>query len=425
MSLRTTIAAAAAPLLLVVACATALAGDFMDAAGRRVVLPDNIRRVMPAGPSADALIAIVAPEKLVSWSVPHPKGFLPARLARLPVTGQLVVDGPGPVMRLRPDLVIDAGGVSPQRIAFAEQMQQQTGVPYILIDNSIARTPATLRALGAVLGDADRGQDLSRYARHAIEALHGRLLIRPANERPHVYLARGPDGLETSLPGSPDGELIDEGGAINVATPLGRGGSRVRITREQLLGWNPEIVICTNSRCYDAMHRDPVLRRLSAVRQKKVYLMPSDPFGWIDEPAGPNRVVGLYWISDLFYPGMGDVELHSAVRDLYEKLYGVKLSDAQMTRLVRNAGVPPSQTFGMPAGGLGAAPGLGAPSAPGLGAAPGGLSTGPTPGVGAPPPGGLSTGPAPGLGSPAIVPGVPPPGRRGTPQLELPNSPNR
>ena len=334
MSLRTTIAAAAAPLLLVVACATALAGDFMDAAGRRVVLPDNIRRVMPAGPSANALIAIVAPEKLVSWSVPHPKGFLPARLARLPVTGQLVVDGPGPVMRLRPDLVIDAGGVSPQRIAFAEQMQQQTGVPYILIDNSIARTPATLRALGAVLGDADRGQDLSRYARHAIEALHGRLLIRPANERPHVYLARGPDGLETSLPGSPDGELIDEGGAINVATPLGRGGSRVRITREQLLGWNPEIVICTNSRCYDAMHRDRELRRLSAVRQKKVYLMPSDPFGWIDEPAGPNRVVGLYWISDLFYPGMGDVELHSAVRDLYEKLYGVKLSDAQMTRLV-------------------------------------------------------------------------------------------
>src|SRR6202043_783697 len=111
----------------------------------------------------------------------------------------------------------------------------------------------------------------------------------------------GPTGLETGLPGSPAAAVIDEAGAINVAAPLGR-GERVMITGHQLLAWNPDIIIAEERSFYEALHRDPAWRNLAAVRNKKIYLEPSQPFGWIDDPPGINRLIGLYWLSVVLYP---------------------------------------------------------------------------------------------------------------------------
>ena len=48
------------------------------------------------------------------------------------------------------------GGVIPERAAFADQVQQLAGIPYILVDDSFVRMPAMLRGIGAVLGDAEQ-----------------------------------------------------------------------------------------------------------------------------------------------------------------------------------------------------------------------------------------------------------------------------
>ena len=41
---------------------------------------------------------------------------------------------------------------------------------------------------------------------------------------------------------------------------------------------------------------------MRAVREKRVYLAPTAPFGWIDRPPSLNRVIGLKWLAGLFYP---------------------------------------------------------------------------------------------------------------------------
>ena len=367
------------------------AAEFTDSARRRVVLPYPIRRAMPADPAGGVLIAVVAPKALIGWSDPPPPG-LPAQLARLPVTGHFSGPVPtadtGTVLRLHPDVVIDAGPITPERIAFANQVQAQTGVPYILIEDSIERIPAMLREIGPLFGQTDRGQDLSRYARHAVESLHGKLLIRPVSERPRVYFGRGPDGLLAVLPGSPGGEAIDQAGAINVAGVLGR-GTEIPIAPAQLLAWDPDLIIAADPHFYDVLLHSQVWRVLTAVRYKRVYQMPDHPFGWISEPPGVNRLVGLYWLSGLLYPNAVQDDVRATARDLYEKLYGIKLSDAQLEQLVRRAGVPASDTTRTPLAGLGILEN------------PGSL---PTPVPGTQP--GATPGPAQGL---------PPPGRRGLP----------
>lgn len=159
------------------------------------------------------------------------------------------------------------------------------------------------------------------------------------------------------MPGSPAGAAIDEAGGINVAGQLGR-GTLARISRDQLLSWNPDLIIVENRRFYNALLRERAWRGLSAVRGKKVYLEPSEPFGWISNPPGINRLIGLYWLSSLFYVGQTRQELRGVTCEFYEKFYHQRLTNAQLNAILIPAGEPPSERVVNPVGGLGFAPGV-------------------------------------------------------------------
>ena len=146
MSLRARTAGAALLFLVLFWAAPVQAADFVDSAERYNAIPNQIGRVMPADQSAAVLIYVLAPEKLVGWSQPLSRAqqaFIPARFARLPVVGQ--IDGPAPtagadaVARVRPDLIIYTGIVSPEAVARGDAIQQQTRTPYLVLDGSIQR----------------------------------------------------------------------------------------------------------------------------------------------------------------------------------------------------------------------------------------------------------------------------------------------
>jgi iron complex transport system substrate-binding protein len=368
--LRTPAASLAALLLIAVGATSTRAAEFTDSAGRIVTLPVPIGRVMAASPEAEVLVFVLAPDRLIGWAQAPHGGPLPARYRRLPVTGPNPTANAETVARLHPDVIIDAGTVTPERAAFADQMQQATGRPYILLDSSIARIPEMLRSVGKLLGVGARGEDLAMFAEHAIDALRGVLLIQSPTERPTVYYGRGPDGLETALPGAPAQEALAEAGVINPAAPLGR-GELVRITHQQLIDWNPEVIIAETGAFYDALRRDPGWRSLAAVRNKKIFLAPSQTFGWIDDPPGVNRLIGLYWLAGLLYPEKSQSDVWSLTQDFYDKFYGVKLSDKQIAAIARGAGIKASDTptiAELPLTGTGAPPpGMGPPGRTGPG----------------------------------------------------------
>ena len=328
---------------LMLLAGSAQAGGFVDAAERYVVVPDRVGRVMTANPPADVLVFVLAPEKLLGWSAPLSGGqraYLPPKFARLPVVGPVVRPYPTDtvqlVARMHPDLIIEAGPVTPEAAARADWVQQQTRVPYIVLDNSIQATPATLRTIGAMLGVEQRGGALAAYTDSAIDSLRGRLLIAPADERPLVYYGRGSDGLETGLAGSQTMAAIDQAGVINVARGLGNTGMTT-VTRDQIIAWNPAIIIAEDRRFYNALLHSREWRGLIAVANKHVYLEPADPFGWIDDPPGVNRIIGLYWLAALFYPDQYQEDLSANVRAFYESFYGTQLTDPKLEAMLRPA----------------------------------------------------------------------------------------
>ena len=420
--------------VLSIAAGPAAAAPFLDAAGRRVILPDTISRILPAERNAEVLIYVLAPERLAGMeagsgrAVAGARGVRPAVLRWRP---RSTPDSMAATARqVGADLIIDAGTVTVERAAFADAVQALSGIPYILIDSSFVRMPRVLRQTGAILNIRPRSEELRTWAEHAVAGLRGRLLIRPAETRPRVYYGLGPDGLTTPLPGSPAGGALDEAGAINVAAPLGR-ATEVRISREQLFLWDPQIIIAEQRSFYNSLKRDRGWRQLSAVRNGKVYLEPSMPFGWIEDPSGVNRLIGLYWLSTLFYADATQEDLRSTVCDFYEKFYRIRLTNGQLEAMVRPAGAPPPESarvFAEPLVGLGAAPPSSLPpGSPGtlsvpitpMPALPQASQTAPCtiPGAAAPIPG-MYTAPSDAAtpGVPGLLPelpGAPPPGRAG------------
>ncbi len=358
-------------ILLWVALAATPAGarEFADAAGRRVLVPDRVARVMAADRAAAVLVYVLAPQRLIGWPAPltpQQRAYLPAKYARLPVTGELAGVRPtadaATVRRLAPDLIVDSGPISPERIALADRIQQASGVPYVLFDERFQHIPDTLRDAAAMMnlaegekaihgqrylrayganlaGVGERAEDLANYSAQAIADLRGRLLISSPVNRPTVYYGVGFDGLETGLAGSPRTAAIDEAGAFNVAARLGAGDG-TRVTPAQLVAWNPDVILARTRSFYDALRRSPEYGGLKAVQNKRVYLVPSAPFGWIDDPPGINRLIGLYWLSSVLYTGLYQEDMASRVVEFYDKFYGFKPNEAQTAVLLRDAEPP-------------------------------------------------------------------------------------
>lgn len=252
--------------------------------------PAHIRRVFAAGPPAGVLVAVLAPEKLLGWPTPLADGaraLLGPALRNLPVTGRLA--GRGNTVPLEalieqaPDLVLDAGTADATYVSGMRRVSEQTGLPTVLIQGRIGEQTAQLREVGHLLGAADRGARLAGEAQHFIDLATRIRSDIPPGQRPRVYFGRGTDGLETARPGSINAELLDFCGGHNVAASM-KQGSLARVSMEQLLQWDPQVIVTQDAAFARRVRTDPLWRDISAVRTGRVHCAPALPFGWLDSP---------------------------------------------------------------------------------------------------------------------------------------------
>jgi len=315
-----------------------------DSAGRRVEVPDRIERVFPAGPPAMVFLYVLAPQRLIGWT----RGFrgdeadyVAAPYRDLPVFGRLAGRGGTAnleaLLAARPDLVFDYGSLAPTYTSLAERVQAQTGLPYLLIDGRFDAIPSALRLFGGILGVEDRAERLAAYAEAALAEVDAILAQVPPGKRPRVYLARGPEGLETGVRGSINTEIIERAGGVNVAEAPGQRGI-VTVSIEQVLTWNPEVIVTWDERFYDRVWNDPLWQGVDAVRNRRVYLSPSGPFGWIDRPPSINRLLGLRWLASVLYPDRFEGDLRAITRDFYNFFYHVELDDERLDALLAGSG---------------------------------------------------------------------------------------
>ena len=332
---RALIAGLAAALL---APRGARAATVTDGAGRSVPIPARVERVFPAGPPAAIMLYTLAPQLLLGW--PRPNGaqereFLLPDVGGRPEVGRITGRGNTAnleaVLNLKPDLVLDVGTVTDTYASLADRVQEQTGISYALLDGSFGATAGAYRLLGDLIGRRADAEVLARYAEHTVATISGRIATVPKERRPRIYFARGPRGLETGLGGSITVETI-EFLAQNVAGETRGGLGTVSI--EQVLVWNPEVIVTIDKDFAAKVHDDPAWSTVAAVRARRVHLSPRLPFGWVDFPPSVNRLIGLWWLAKILYPDLFPEDLRMLTREFYDKFYHVQVTDQQIDRVL-------------------------------------------------------------------------------------------
>jgi iron complex transport system substrate-binding protein len=124
---------------------------------------------------------------------------------------------------------------------------------------------------------------------------------RPAATGLRAYYARGKDGLETAVPGSVLAEGIEFCG-LSLAAPSSSGGEHAKLSVEEIAHLDPDIVVTSNRALFATISTSAQWSGVRAVREHRIYLSPSNPFGWVDSPPGINRLIGVRWLAGRLHP---------------------------------------------------------------------------------------------------------------------------
>ena len=104
---------------------------------------------------------------------------------------------------------------------------------------------------------------------------------------------------------------------------------------EQLLLWNPDVIFSQYPEFLQTLKDNPQWQQLSAVKNGHVFLIPNNPFGWLDSPPSVNRLLGVRWISHLL-SSKPITEFADEVQAFYHLFYQIELTREQASQLLHD-----------------------------------------------------------------------------------------
>ena len=320
--------------------------EITDMAGRKVTVPaaEDIESVFSTGPVAAIFMYMVAPDKLLGWNYELndvEKSIILEKYHDLPNFGMGDAINYEAVIAANPTIALNCGKINDAMVSDCDALSKSLGIPVIAVDNELNNSAEAFRFMGELLGVEDHAEELAEYSEKIFTDIAS-LADIPEDEKVSVYFGNGEDSLETAPRGSQHAQILDAVNVTNVADLELGDGSRVQISAEQLLAWNPDVIVVNgepkadksgNSAAEDILS-NPDYASLKAVQDNKVYGTPNAPFSWVDRPAGPNRLIGMRWLSAVVYPEYIKCDVNEEIREFFNLFYHVDLSDEQLENVL-------------------------------------------------------------------------------------------
>lgn len=307
--------------------------SFTDSVGRAVEIPASPQRIAPSGAVAQMALLTLVPERLVGLATeitPAQQAYLNEALWQLPAFGQLYGQNAlnlESLIAAGPDIIIDIGQAKGSIAEDCDALQEQTGIPVVFVEMTLDGMAEAYRALGGILGAEARAEELAAYAEETLGAAAEASAGLAEEERVRVYYGVGENGLGANAAGSVHADVLEAVGAVNVAeTQEVQSGGGDEITLEQLLLWQPEMILFDPEGGYDAAAASEDWQLVEAVAAGRCYEVPAGPYNWLGRPPAPNRLLGVRWLGNLLYPELYGYDMVAEAQRYYELFYGAELS---------------------------------------------------------------------------------------------------
>ncbi|SEU31075.1 iron complex transport system substrate-binding protein [Lacrimispora sphenoides] len=314
---------------------------FTDSAGREVTLPKEIKKIAPSGPLAQIVLYTLCPDKLSGLASDFSEGakqYIAEKYWSLPKFGQFYGKNANLNMEAliaeSPDVIIDIGEAKKSVKEDMDALQEQLNMPVIFIEADLDTMSSAYEKLGELTGDTDQAKKLADDCNNILKK--SETAREQLSEKKSVYFAVGDDGLHTNAEGSIHARVIEQIGAENAAkVEMVSSGGGSEVSFEQLLLWQPDVIIADSEALYQTITTDKVWGELNAVKEGKVYQIPSVPYSFMSSPPSVNRMIGILWLGNLVYPEQYSADIKQEVKDFYELFYHVTLDDTQAEKILK------------------------------------------------------------------------------------------
>ena len=315
---------------------------FTDSTGRQITVPARIDKVAVSGPLAQIVVFALCPDKLVGvaneWDE-SAQQFLDEKYYNLPLLGQLY-GGKGELnletlLSSEAQVVIDVGEAKGTIVEDMDALQEQTGIPFVHIDAKLASMDETYTMLGDLLGMADEAKALADYCRTTYDSVKSAV---DGVEKTDLLYITGDTGLNVIAQGSFHAEVIDllSNNLAVVDEPSSKGSGN-EVDMEQILNWNPDVILFTPGSIYATVGEDAAWQGVTAIQNGAYYEVPVGPYNWMGFPPSVQRLLGMQWMAKVLYPDAVDYDMYEAASTYFQMFYHCDLTQEQYDALVANS----------------------------------------------------------------------------------------
>jgi len=310
-------------ILILCACAALpVSYTVTDQTGRTVTVEEPVERIVSGYYiSSSMCIALGLSGRLVGFEARAETRPIYAlakpELLELPNVGTARDFNLEACLALNPDLVI-----LPHRLIDAASILSEFDVPVILVNpENFDAVIEMITLVGNAAGVQERAQQLIEYfesSRNELESLTAEVASKP-----RVYVAGVGSWLSTAPKDMYQSALVEMAGGVNAAGDLA-GSGWVEISYEQLFVMNPEVIIIPSEASYDIddVLSDLAIAEISAIKNNRIYKMPSDYEAW-DSPI-PASMLGVRWLINTLHNDLyPDDMLSRAIEEFYFEFFGI------------------------------------------------------------------------------------------------------
>lgn len=259
--------------------------------------------------------------------------YIDENIKNLPVIGGWFGKGNTPntemILKENPDVILLSETSKEQSQSKVKQSLGNTNIPFFYVKtNSLSDIINSFSYLGKLTSNEQRAKQLEDYGNLVLE--DAKKIREQIKKKPKVYYAQGNNGLETECHSSIRNELIDLAGGENVHKCQATSFGKQAINFEQVLAYNPEIILVYEKEFYKKIYQDKKWQFIDAVKNKKVYFLPKGPFSWFDRPPSFMKILGLKWLLTIFHNDIYKIDIRTEAKEFYSLFLELKLNDIEL-----------------------------------------------------------------------------------------------